>query len=296
MAKQESSVPVLREMLQNANPTSMLYHATTRALVTIGGESAGDCLLENYRKRKSKMSADQKSGAILAFAMLKYAPAVREAEETLKIDPEIFYWEGSIVFGLFDEVGVPLLCEKLGDPNGLVRTNALNAIKFMMPDSELVSQTLIKRLVVEKDPEIRYQMIEGLDWNLMARGEKGRKELMELFRKLLKSEDKDSVAATFMRETLETKGVVPRELRASFHPNAAKFEAAYKALLDKGVCLGAHQQAASDVIYCATLKDVPKLRELRRRALYRQSDECLNDYRRLTQGIFRVLLCAPAAK
>ena len=48
------------------------------------------------------------------------------------------------------------------------------------------------------------------------------------------------------------------------------------------------REAARDIVYCATVNDVPKLRELRRRALYRQSDECFYDYNALTRAIMMV--------
>ena len=46
------------------------------------------------------------------------------------------------------------------------------------------------------------------------------------------------------------------------------------------------------MIVCAATNNAGKLRELRRRALYRQSDECFYDYRALTRVIQMVRACA----
>ena len=47
------------------------------------------------------------------------------------------------------------------------------------------------------------------------------------------------------------------------------------------------------MIVCAATNNAGKLRELRRRALYRQSDECFYDHRKLTRIINWVLAWAP---
>ena len=78
-----------------------------------------------------------------------------------------------------------------------------------------------------------------------------------------------------------------------FKPDPAKFDAAYKKILESGVRLSAVREAVNDIIFSATLKDIPKLKELRRRTLYRQSDECFYDHKLLTQIIIQVLACAP---
>ena len=197
---------------------------------------------------------------------------MKDAEEFLKIDPERYYWQVYFIFGLFDDLAVPMLCEKLNDSDALVRTNALGAIRFLMPESKDMTKALLKRMEVEKDPDIRYQLVETIEWNMIAQGKKGQQELRETFSRLLESEDKNSSAAKFM---------------------ANKFNAAYKTILDNGVHLSYGQEAANDILYCATRKDVPKLKELRRRALYRQSDECFYDHKKLTRIINWVLAWAP---
>lgn len=75
-----------------------------------------------------------------------------------------------------------------GNTTEKVRVNALGAIRFLMPDSADLTKALMKRLGTEKDSDIRYQLVETLEWNLIGQGEKGRQELTETFRKLLKSE------------------------------------------------------------------------------------------------------------
>lgn len=52
-------------------------------------------------------------------------------------------------------------------------------------------------------------------------------------------------------------------------------------------------KAIEDLVYCATREDVPKHLELRRRALYRQSDEWFYDHRALTRAIQWVRVVAP---
>ena len=292
-AKQESSVPLMLGIFKASNPTSVLHMVTSRALIEIGGDEVGALFLENYRKNKAKMDEERRFDAMQELAMLKYAPAVKDAEEFLKIDPERYYWQVYFVFGLFDDLAVPMLCEKLNDPDGLVRTNALGAIRFLMPDSEVASKAMLKRLEVEKDPKIRYQLVESLEWNMIARGEKGQKELVAAFSRLLESEDKNSSAAKFMRETVDTKRFAPAGMRERFKPDADKFAAAYKKILESGVRLSSNREASMDILYCATRKDIPQLKELRRRALYRQSDECFYDYKGLTRIIHMVLACAP---
>ena len=179
-----------------------------------------------------------------------------------------------------------------GNTTEKVRVNALGAIRFLMPDSADLTKALMKRLGTEKDSDIRYQLVETLEWNLIGQGEKGRQELKETFRKLLKSEAKGSAAAKFMKETVESKADVPADMRAKFKADADKFNAAYKTILDSGVHFSWDREASQDIVYCATQSDIPKLRELRRRALYRQSDECFYDYRALTRVIQMVRACA----
>lgn len=295
LAKQDSSVPLMLDIFKTSNPTSLLHVITSRALVEIGGDEVGACFLENYRKNKAKMDNERKFDAMQELAMLRYAPAVKDAEEFLKIDPKRYYWQVYFIFGLFDDLAVPMLCEKLNDSDALVRTNALGAIRFLMPESSDMTKALLKRMEAEKDPDIRYQLVETIEWNMLAQGKKGQQELCETFRKLLESEDKNSRAAKFMRETIASKSVTPAGMQAKFKPDAAKFDAAYKKILDSGVHLSSDREAANDILYCATLKDVPKLKELRRRALYRQSDECFYDYQRLTRIIMWLHVYAPEA-
>lgn len=95
-----------------------------------------------------------------------------------------------------------------------------------------------------------------------------------------------------MKETVESKADVPADMRAKFKADADKFNAAYKTILDSGVHFSWDREASQDIVYCATQSDIPKLRELRRRALYRQSDECFYDYRALTRVIQMVRACA----
>ena len=291
-AKQESSVPALLDVVKTANPTSMLYHATSRALTVIGGDEVGAFFLKNYRQNKAKMDEEQRFDAMQSLAMVRYAPAVKDAEEFLKVDSDRYYWQVYFIFGLFDELAVPMLCEKLNDSDEKVRVNALGAIRFLMPDSAELTKALMKRLGTEKDSDIRYQLVETLEWNLIGQGEKGRQELKETFGKLLKFEAKDSAAAKFMKETVESKADVPEDERAKFKADADKFNAAYKTILDSGVHFSRNREASQDIVYCATQSDIPKLKELRRRALYRQSDECFYDYRALTRVIQMVRTCA----
>ncbi len=283
-AKQDSSVPLMLDIFKTSNPTSWLHNVTSRVLIEIGGDEVGAVFLENYRKNKSKMGENRKFDAMQELAMLRYAPAVKDAEEFLKIDPERYYWQVYFIFGLFDDLAVPMLCEKLNDSDALVRTNALGAIRFLMPESKDMTKALLKRLEVEKDASIRYQLVETIEWNMIAQGKKGQQELRETFSSLLESEDKNSRAAKFMRETVASKSAMPAGMREKFKPDANKFNAAH---------LGYGREATSDILYCATRKDVPKLKELRRRALYRQSDECFYDYNKLTRIINWVLAWAP---
>lgn len=293
LAKQDSSVPLMLDVFKTSNPTSLLHMVTSRALVEIGGDEVGAVFLENYRKNKAKMGEERKFDAMQELAMLQYAPAVKDAEEFLKIDPERYYWQVYFIFGLFDDLAVPMLCEKLNDSDALVRTNALGAIRFLMPESKDMTKALLKRMEVEKDPDIRYQLVETIEWNMIAQGKKGQQELRETFSRLLESEDKNSSAAKFMRETVMSKSVMPEDMREKFKPDSGKFEAAYKTIMDSGVHLSSNREAANDILYCATRKDVPKLKELRRRALYRQSDECFYDHKKLTRIINWVLAWAP---
>ena len=266
---------------------------TSRVLIEIGGDEVGAAFLEYYRRNKAKMGESRKFDAMQELAKLRYAPAVKDAEEFLKIDPERYYWQVYFIFGLFDDLAVPMLCEKLNDSDALVRTNALGAIRFLMPESKDMTKALLKRMEVEKNPDIRYQLVETIEWNMIAQGKKGQQELRETFSRLLESEDKNSSAAKFMRETVASKSAMPAGMREKFKPDANKFNAAYKTILDNGVHLSYGQEAANDILYCATRKDVPKLKELRRRALYRQSDECFYDHKKLTRIINWVLAWAP---
>ena len=293
LAKQDSSVPLMLDIFKTSNPTSWLHNVTSRVLIEIGGDEVGSAFLDNYRKNKSKMGENRKFDAMQELAMLQYAPAVKDAEEFLKIDPERYYWQVYFIFGLFDDLAVPMLCEKLNDSDALVRTNALGAIRFLMPESKDMTKALLKRMEVEKDPDIRYQLVETIEWNMIAQGKKGQQELRETFSRLLESEDKNSSAAKFMRETVASKSAMPAGMREKFKPDSGKFNAAYKTILDNGVHLSYGQEAANDILYCATRKDVPKLKELRRRALYRQSDECFYDHKKLTRIINWVLAWAP---
>ena len=293
LAKQNSSVPLMLDVFKTSNPTSLLHMVTSRALIEIGGDEVGALFLENYRKNKAKMDDERKFDAMQELAMLKYAPAVKDAEEFLKIDSGRYYWQVYFIFGLFDDLAVPMLCEKLNDSDALVRTNALGAIRFLMPESTDMTKALLKRMEVEKDPVIRYQLVETIEWNMIAQGKKGQQELRENFSRFLESEDKDSSAAKFMRETLASESDPPEGMREKSKPDSGRFEAAYKTIMDSGVHLSSSREAANDILYCATRKDVPKLKELRRRALYRQSDECFYDYRKLTRIINWVLAWAP---
>lgn len=136
-------------------------------------------------------------------------------------------------------------------------------------------------------------IIEALEWNMQSRGEKGRLQLIKTFTELLKTEDKESYAAKFMGETVKTGARLPSDISGKFTPDAARFEAAYQRILGNGVRFRIDREGDQDLVYCATLNDVPKLKELRRRALYRQSDECFYDHNALTRAIQWVRVVAP---
>lgn len=282
----------LLDVVRTANPTSTLYHASVRALADIGGDEVGAVLLESYRQNKSKMSDEQRFNTMQSLAMLRYAPAVKEAEEFLKIDPERYYWQVYFIFGFFDDLAVPMLCEKLNDADGTVRTNALGAIRFLMPNSEALSKALLKRLESEESPDIRYQLVETLEWNMLAIDEE---KLNDVFSKLLEREAKDSAAARFMRETVESKGDMAK-MREMFKPNAERFNAAYQKIINGGMHFSRNREAAQDILHCASSSDIPKLKELRRRVLYRQSDECFYDYQALTRIIQMVRVVGAGEK
>ena len=295
VADQTSSVPALVEIAKGANPTSMLYHAASQALSRIGGDEAGAFLLENYRQNKGAMVAERRFDAVQTLAMIRYAPALKDAEEFLHVDSDRYYWQVYFIFGFFDELAVPMLCEKLNDSDARVRANALGAIRFLMPDSADLTEALRKRLETEKDTDLRHQLVETLEWNLQGQGEKGDRRLKEIFRELLKSEAKDSSAAKFMRETVERKFDMVEAMRKKFTPDADKFNAAYRKILDGGVHISGDRETLNDLLYCATQGDLPKLKELRRTALFRQSDECFYDHKALTRLIQLVRVAAPAA-
>ena len=61
---------------------------------------------------------------------------------------------------------------------------------------------------------------------MIAQGKKGQQELRETFSRLLESEDKNSSAAKFMRETVASKSAMPAGMREKFKPDANKFNAA----------------------------------------------------------------------
>lgn len=292
LAKQESSVPMLLDIVKTSNPTSTLYHTSVRALTEIGGDEVGAVLLESYRQNKAKMSDEQRFSTMQALAMLKCASAVKDAEEFLKVDPERDYWQVYFIFGFFDDLAVPMLCEKLNDADGTVRTNALGAIRFLMPNSEALSKALLKRLESEKSPDIRYQLVETLEWNMLAIDEE---KLNDVFSKLLEREAKDSAAARFMRETVESKGDMAK-MREMFKPNAERFNAAYQKIINGGMHFSGNREAAQDILRCASSSDIPKLKELRRRVLYRQSDECFYDYQALTRIIQMVRVVGAGEK
>ena len=293
LAKRESSVPMIIDVARVSNPTSMLYQVSLRALATIGGDKAGEFLLGEYRKNGAKMDDEQKFEAMQCLAMMQYVPAVKDAEEFLKKDPNRYYWQMYFIFGFFDDAAVPMLCERLNDPDGTVRTNALGAVRFLMPDSETLSVAILKRLKAEKNQEDRNALIEALEWNMQSRGEKGRLQLIKTFTELLKTEDKESYAAKFMGETVKSGSILSNDTLGKFAPDAVKFEAAYKRISGNGVRFRMDREGDQDLVYCATREDVPKLLELRRRALYRQSDECFYDHRALTRAIQWVRIAAP---
>lgn len=292
LAKRESSVPMIIDVARVSNPTSMPYQVSLRALATIGGDKAGEFLLGEYRKNGAEMDDEQKFEAMQRLAMMRYAPALKDAEEFLRKDPR-YYWQMYFIFGFFDEIAVPMLCERLNDSDGTVRTNALGAIMFLMPDTEALSEAILKRLKVERNQNDRNALIEALEWNMQSRGEKGQQELVKTFNELLKTEDKKSYAAKFMGETVKSGSILLNDTLGKFAPDAVKFEAAYKRISGNGVRFRMDRDGDQDLVYCATREDVPKLLELRRRALYRQSDECFYDHRALTRAIQWVRIAAP---
>lgn len=293
VAEQTSSVPALVEIASCANQTSMLYHAASQALARIGGDEAGAFLLKTYRQNRAAMGVESRFDAMQTLAMIRYAPALKDAEEFLRGDPDRYYWQVYFIFGFFDELAVPMLCEKLNDSDARVRTNALGAIRFLMPESAALTEALRKRLETEKDADLRYQLVETLEWNLQGQGEKGDRRLKEIFRDLLKSEAKGTAAAKFMLETVKSKGDEAAARRKKFTPNADKFNAAYRKILDGGVHISGDRETLNDLLYCATQGDLPKLKELRRTALFRQSDECFYDHKALTRLIQLVRVAAP---
>jgi hypothetical protein len=253
----------------------LIRYNCRRALVQVGDESAESCLLAELDYLSNKK---ERYETFNALAELQCEAALPLTEEVLESDAENEYWRPIFVFGKMGDVAVPFLIGKVNDGNTDVRFNAINLLGQWLRPPEADS-ALKERFWKEKDPYIRNLILSSLEST-----DPDIKSLKE-FMKKVKSKAGDDESKEFAEESielLETMSDNMDKLLEQKTVSPEQFDQAYSEIWNSYGKKGDY-----DALFTSSsFEDEPRLKELRRRILQRNSDEAFYDYKKVSDVIY----------
>jgi hypothetical protein len=207
---------------------------------------------------------------------MQYEPALSEMEVILKKDYEKYYWQQIFCFGKMGDKAVSFLLKRIDHSNKNIRFASIMLLGYLT--AEEAAKPLIAQYRKEKDPLVRKDILSSLERVMPDLNE------MENFFKEAAAKEQDKDVKTFADETianLNTYRQKINEAKAKKKNDRESFEKTYNSLY-KGY---GHDGSYETLAACSQFDDEQRLKKLRERVLFRNSDECFYDYQKINEII-----------
>lgn len=267
--------------ISSATKSQLIKANACRSLAMIGGNKAAEYLLSEakkapeYKNTEGELEKMEKFDFLNLLAEMQYAPALPEMEGLLKLN-EKFYWKVFFCFGKMGDKAAPYLLEKIDDPNRNVRLNSIVALQRLLANE--AAEPLSKQYWKEKDP-----LIKNLILGSMERIVPDLKEMEVFFREVV-AKEQDKKLKQFADEAVENIDEIKKvvgDFKSKKSDKRELFEAEYKSLYKSAGKEGIFENLG---MYSHP-EDEPRLKKLRERVLFRNSDECFYDYEEINKII-----------
>jgi hypothetical protein len=271
------------ELVKIADSTKslMIKANACQSLAKIGGNKAGKYLLSAAQKTTDTKGDENDLQKMTKFhylnmlAEMQYAPALPEMGGLLKLEQK-YYWQSLFCFGKMGDMSVPYLLGKIDDLDKNVRFNCIATLQKLTPDK--AAEALSKRYWKEKDPLVRNAILSTMERIITDLKE------MESFFKEVAAKEQDEKLRQFAEESVkhisEIKKVVSN-FKGKKSDNRTLFETEYKTIYNSAGTEGNFENLGM----CSQAQDEPRLKKLRERVLFRNSDECFDDYEKVNRII-----------
>jgi len=279
--KDANTVDELIKISDAAAKSRLLKGNACQSLARIGGNKAGEYLLSEAKKAPDNKGSEDESATIGKFdylnllAEMQYAQALPEMEGLLKLEQQ-YYWQSFFCFGKMGDKSVPYLLGKIDDPNKTVRFNCIAILQKLVPDK--AAETLSRQYWKEKDPLVRNVILSTMETIVPDL-----KEMGSFFKEVAAKEQDEKLrqfAEEAVRNIVEIKKTVS-DFKGKKSDNRTLFETEYKALYKSAGSEGNFENLG---MY-SRAEDEPRLKKLRERVLFRNSDECFYDYEKVNKII-----------
>jgi len=278
--KDANAVDELVKIAGSAKSRTLKANAC-QSLAKIGGNKAGEYLLSEAKKATDNKGDEDEIKKISKFdylnllAEMQYVPALPEMEFLLKLEQE-YYWQLFFCFGKMGDKATPYLLEKIDNPNITVRLNSIYALNKLTPDEAV--EALSGRYWKEKDPNVKNGIL-----STMERIAPDLKEMESFFKEVV-AKEQDENLKQFAKETITSISEI-RKLAGDYKGKKVDrrdlFEAEYKYLYKSA----GHKGDYENLNRSSRIEDEPRLKKLRERILFRNSDECFYDYDKVNKII-----------
>lgn len=261
--------------------------ACAAALSELGGPQAGAFVMSQL---ESATDDEARFVFLNMLAQMQYEPVLPKALEVLKVDPDQLYWQPMFIFGKLGDIAIPALIKELDSTDRNVRINAAMILGrwLMAPEA---GPALQHRFHNEDDTEVRMHIFAALEGTMTTPTD------LVPFVTNIAANDKDERIRSFAQGALAALSKLDEQLRTfTDHKknDAAEFRTEYDQLYKS---CGKDGTISMLGIY-AQPSDIPKLKDLRRRILRRNSDECFYDYEEVNHIILfnRLLAASPTSQ
>lgn len=253
------------------------------SLSRIGGDKVGDFLLSQAKAAhdnedsKEEWKRVEKFNILHCLAEMQYVPALPEMESILKKDYGKYYWQLIFCFGKMGDKAIPYLLGKINDNDRNIRFNSIVVLGQTLLASE-AAKPLAEQYWQEKDPIIRNVILSMMERIVSDLGE------VERFFKEVAAKEEDKDVKKFAEETLSNLNILREriaELKKEKKDDRDLFEEVYESLYKSY----GHEGNIKTLRICSRLDDEERLKKLRERILFRNSDECFYEYQKVNEII-----------
>lgn len=269
--------------ISSTSKSQLVRENAFQSLAKIGGGKAGDFLLSQAKtvhdneESEDEWKRVEKFNILHCLAEMQYAPALAEMESLLKKDYNKYYWQLIFCFGKMGDKAIPYLLGKINDNDRNIRFNSIVVLGQTLLASE-AAKPLAEQYWKEKDPIIRNVILSAMERIVSDIGE------MERFFKDVAAKEVDKEVKKFAEETVSSIAVYKEkiaELKKEKKDDRKLFEEVYDSLYESY----GHKGNIKTLSMYSRLDDEGKLKKLRERILFRNSDECFYEYQKVNEII-----------